>query len=90
MRKFILVVFTLILLTSCATSKQIVLPSGNIGHSINCSGTAVPASKCIEKAGEVCPQGYSVVTSHNERGAMTNFNGGLVATSHKGIVIECK
>jgi len=69
---------------------MITLPSGKKGYNIDCSGTAVSVSKCYEKAGKVCPNGYNVVTSHNQPGVMSNFNGGLIATSNKGMVIECK
>jgi hypothetical protein len=53
------------LITGCATSKQIVGPNGVAAHSIRC-GAAV-ADACYEKAGEVCPNGYTVLNSQGSR-----------------------
>ena len=80
----------IVLLSACASAKQITLPSGNSGYSINCSGTAVSISKCVEKAGEACPNGYNIISSHNNPGTMTNIDGSQLATSDKGMIIECK
>jgi hypothetical protein len=55
----------LAVLTACATAKQIVGPSGTPAYSIRC-GAAV-ADACYEKAGEVCPNGYTVLNSQGSR-----------------------
>lgn len=77
-------------LGGCASANKITLPSGQSGFTINCSGTAVSISKCYEKAGAVCPNGYDIVSSHNQSGVMTNIDGRPLATSDKGMVIQCK
>ena len=87
--KIIIFIISSFLLFSCASSTKIILPSGESGYNISCSGTAVSISKCIEKAGEVCPSGYNVLSSHNKSWVMTNFNGQLLTTSDKGMIIQC-
>ena len=90
MRKLILLLG--IILSGCASATKVTLPSGEKGFSIDCSGTAVPISKCMEKAGEVCPSGYEVISSHNERGTMFNpfqGKGEYIPTSNKGMMIRC-
>ena len=49
------------LLSACATSRPTVGPSGRAAHSITCG--AAMQHQCWEKAGEVCPTGYDVVTA---------------------------
>ncbi len=90
MKNIVIIVLMSALISSCAKSKMINLPNGNKGYSITCNGTAVAISKCMEKAGEVCPNGYNEITSHNNRGIMTGFNNEQIATSQKGMLIECK
>ncbi|MFV8784445.1 hypothetical protein ACNKU7_18670 [Microbulbifer sp. SA54] len=89
MRK-VIAIFVLGAMVGCASANKIVLPSGAVGYTINCSGTAVSISKCYEKAGAVCPGGYDVVSSHNQPGVMTGFDGNPIATSDKGMVVQCK
>ena len=87
-----ILIFVSLILSSCASATKVTLPSGQKGFSIDCSGTAIPVSKCIEKAGEVCPNGYEVISSHNESGTMFNpfqGNGQYIPTSHKGMMISC-
>ena len=52
-------------LAACATATQIVGPSGTPAFSIRCGAAAVEA--CYQKAGEVCPSGYTVLNSHGSR-----------------------
>ena len=59
--KYIAVLITLAVLGGCATSKQIVGPNGKPAHAIRCGAAAADA--CLEKAGELCPNGYVVLNS---------------------------
>ena len=59
--KYTLIVIALAALLGCATSKKINGPNGQPAHSIRC-GAARPDT-CLEKAGEVCPDGYLVLNS---------------------------
>lgn len=76
-------------IASCATAKKVMAPSGNLGYSVECNGTAVSMTSCYEKAAEVCPSGYIIVNQQNRTGFVANpyYVG---ATSNKGIFIECK
>jgi hypothetical protein len=65
----------LLLIIACATSKSTYLPSGEQGHSINCSGTALTWGACYEKAGKLCgSRGYEVVAGGSEHGAVVSAN----------------
>lgn len=59
--KYVAAILVIVALGGCATSKQIIGPNGKLAHSIRC-GAAV-ADACLEKAGEVCPNGYIVLNS---------------------------
>lgn len=47
-------------LGACATAAPTVGPNGRAAFSIKCGGAMV--GQCWEKAGQVCPNGYDVVT----------------------------
>lgn len=81
-------------LSACAVSNQVVMPSGQHGYTINCSGAAMTWASCYEKAGEACPQGYDVADKSDEHG------GPVVAANRYGLfgapvmdrtmLIQCK
>ena len=61
------------MLTGCTSAKPIVLPNGSTGQMIECDGTANSMASCIEKAGEICPKGYTVQDSDEQRGVMSGM-----------------
>lgn len=71
-----------LLLTGCATSKEVYLADGSKGYSISCDGSMQNFGSCLEKAGELCAaRGYEVV---NQQGAAVPFSaatGGYSASS---------
>lgn len=81
-------------LASCAVSKSVVMPSGQHGYTVNCSGAALSWADCYQKAGETCPQGYDVADKSDEHG------GPVVAANRYGLfgapvmdrtmLIQCK
>jgi len=81
-------------LSACAVSNQVVMPSGQHGYTINCSGAAMTWAACYQKAGETCPQGYDVADKSDEHG------GPVVAANRYGLfgapvmdrtmLIQCK
>ena len=87
--KLVAFTFCPIFLAGCATAKRVMAPSGKMGFSIECNGTAVSMTSCYEKAAEVCPNGYSIIAQNNSSGIVANPNF-IVGTSDKGIFIECK
>lgn len=81
-----LVIFPL-LVTSCASisPNSFVGPSGKPAYAMQCSGLGRTIDACYKKAGEICPNGYTIVDhSSNLVGS-----GGIIATN-EGLAIECK
>lgn len=68
---FILIIFV-IALQGCATSREVFLADGTKGYNINCSGSGMNYSNCLEKAGEVCgARGYHLL---NQQGDVVPFS----------------
>lgn len=68
---FILTVF-IIALQGCVTSREVFLADGTQGHNINCSGSGMNYSNCLEKAGEICgTRGYHLL---NQQGDIVPFS----------------
>ena len=60
------------LLQGCVTSKEVFLADGTKGHNINCGGSGMNYSNCLEKAGEVCgTRGYHLL---NQQGEVVPFS----------------
>ena len=91
--KYIASLFVFILITSCATSKEIVLPSGERGFTISCGTYEGDSwSACYEKAGEVCPSGYEILERSEEKGKNVIANPYSFQTledDKRVLVIEC-
>lgn len=91
--KSLLLLGTAAILWGCATSRQIIGPNGTPAHSIRC-GAAV-ADACLEKAGELCPNGYVVLNSQGSQylgqmgtgyvGGSWNRSGGSVSGSSSSV-----
>ena len=91
--KSLLLLATTAILCGCATSRQIIGPNGTPAHSIRC-GAAV-ADACLEKAGELCPNGYVVLNSQGSQylgqmgtgsvGGSWNRSGGSVLGSASSV-----
>lgn len=84
----------LALLSGCATAKQIHTPNGQLGYSIDCSGSALNWGMCYEKAGEICgTKGYDIIAKTGDQGAtVTGTQYGLYGGSilSRNLIIECK
>lgn len=57
----LLLVLVVLGVVGCTTVKKIVGPEGTPAYAIDCH-PAMP-NDCLEKAGEVCPDGYHVLTA---------------------------
>lgn len=81
-------------LSSCTTWKTVVLPSGQQGYTVDCSGTNLTWSHCYQKAGRACPQGYDVTQrtdSHSGKVVPGNLFGVLGGSvQDRGMLIECR
>jgi len=64
-------------------------PSGKQGYSMKCSGMGRSLDACYQKAGEVCPSGYSIVDRSSGTVGFMN-QGTMMMAPQNGLVIECK
>lgn len=92
--KQIVMLLALVTLAGCATSKQVHTPSGELGHSINCSGSALNWGMCYEKAGQLCgAKGYTVLSQTGDQGntLVTANQYGLYATPvvNRSMIVQC-
>lgn len=82
------------MLASCTTWKPVVLPSGQHGFTVDCSGTNLTWSHCFQKAGRACPQGYDVAEKLDKHGGkvaagdLYGLLGGSVVD--RSMLIHCK
>jgi hypothetical protein len=66
--KYLYGLFALVLVASCATSQEIVLPSGEKGFTVDCGTYEGNSwSACYKKAGEMCPAGYDILEKSEEK-----------------------
>lgn len=81
-------------LASCTTWKTIVLPNGNTGYTVDCSGTDLSWSHCYQKAGRACPHGYDITERSDQHsgkvvpGNLFGLLGGSV--QDRSMLIQCK
>ena len=55
------------LVAACATTRDVYLADGSLGHNITCNGHVQNFSSCLEMAGQVCgPRGYVVIGPRGE------------------------
>lgn len=59
MKTFALTLVIAAALAGCASSSQVMGPSGKVNHSIRCGAQLIDS--CYEEAARVCPNGYDVV-----------------------------
>lgn len=92
--KYLASLFGIILITSCATSQEIVLPSGERGFTINCGSYEGDSwSACYQKAGEVCPSGYEILEKSEEKDkniVANPYSFQTLEDDKRTLVIECK
>lgn len=85
---------TILALGGCTTADEIQLPSGGAGYTVACDGSGNRWSSCYEKASEVCPAGYDVVTKDGDStpvlvsSAPGMMTGGAVV--RRSLMIQCK
>lgn len=76
-RTFFIFSIVIVLLQGCATptSREVFLADGTKGYNINCSGSGMNYSNCLEKAGEVCgARGYFLL---NQQGNIVPFSAAI-------------
>ena len=69
-------------LTACATSRDVYLADGSVGHNITCNGHIQNFSSCLDMAGQVCgPRGYLVISPRGEAVSPGAASGAYTADS---------
>ncbi len=77
-------IFIVCLLAGCATATPIKTGTGPGEYFISCDGSAVPWSKCFEKANQMCSNGYDMLDQATENGGFP------ITTQFKHLRIRCK
>lgn len=86
MKRIYLVSLVLLVAGCGATATKIVAPSGKAGYSLNCGSKL---DNCYEKAGELCPNGYTMINQSSGTVGVP-FQGGMVIAPQHGMAIECR
>jgi hypothetical protein len=70
------------LAAACATTREVYLADGSIGHNITCNGHVQNFSSCLEMAGQVCgSRGYVVISPRGEAVPNSTTSGAYTADS---------
>lgn len=90
MMRILYVAFPLLLAGCMAIDPhQFVGPNGNTAYSMRCSGMGRTLEACYDKAGELCPNGYTIVDSSSGTVGVP-MNGGTMMALKRNLAIECK
>lgn len=85
------IILMAVFLASCASiePKQFVGPNGGTAYSMRCSGMGRTLDACYQKAGVVCPNGYTIIDRASGTIAVP-INGSIMAAPQHNLAIECK
>lgn len=90
----LLPLFTVLVLTGCATASPTHLKNGQQGLNIDCSGEAMSWAKCYEKANDSCAgTGYEIVgTDGTARSEAEDQTLGMDVGNykHRSVLVVCK
>jgi hypothetical protein len=64
-------------------------PNGKDAYSMKCSGMGRTLDKCFVKAGEVCPNGYNIISQTSGTVAVP-VGASIGAAPKQAMAIECK
>ena len=82
---------TAAVLAGCASAvnpQTFVGPSGNQAYSMKCSGMGRDWADCLQKAGELCPVGYSIVGQNSETVGVP-FHDSMLIGPKRNLSVEC-
>ena len=87
-----LIAVSALFLSGCASvePQQFVGPDGGTAYSMKCSGMGRTLDACYKKAGEICPQGYSIVSASSSGSIIAPVGNMLVAIDRQNLAVECK
>lgn len=80
------ILVSLLLLAGCAHERGVNLGGGTTGHLIECGQLSI----CLDKAVQVCPRGYDVLTSGGQVVGGTMVGSVFVANQQQNLLIRCK
>ncbi len=80
-----------LIFTACAeiVPQQFVGPNAKTAYSMKCSGMGRTLDACYKKAGEVCPNGYTIIDRATGTVGIP-MNGGTMMAPQHSLAIECK
>ena len=93
-----------LILSACVTATPTTLPSGAQGQIIRCPGMARSIADCYQKAGDICPAGYSILAVNGEAtsllissgqvsGSAAGFGGGYSTIGgsvvRRSLIVQC-
>lgn len=90
MRSTILAVAALLAGCAAIEPQRITGPSGKPAYFMQCSGQGRTLAACYQKAGEVCPAGYSVVDRASDSRVFSTAPGQVHTSVQHALVIECR
>lgn len=94
MKRLAIAVAIVATLSGCATSQATYTPSGQIGHTIDCSGSFSSWSTCYQEAGALCGEaGYNIVdrlSGNQSYGGWGYYGGSYTMEETRTLVVECK
>jgi len=82
----------IVFVASCATNIEptsFVGPNGKSAYAMRCSGSGRTIEACYQKAGELCPLGYTII-SNSAHVVGIPTNNGTIIIPKKEMAIECK
>ena len=93
-KRIFVILIASMFLQGCATSSKTYTADGRVGHSINCSGTALNWGMCEQKAGELCgTRGYSILSKTGDSGFIATMGSSSAfsgSTISRSMLIACK
>ena len=89
----LIILLSTVILSACATSKEVYTSDGTRGYSINCSGSMLNWDSCYERAEKTCSaEGYEVLEKTGEEGLTVPGNSSSLQRGsivHRSMVIQC-
>ena len=81
----------LMLTSSCAAIEPVPFkgPNGKEAYSMRCSGMGRTIEDCYQKAGEICPDGYTIINQESSLAGSAGQGSAYLVTK-RGLAIECK
>jgi hypothetical protein len=77
-------------LTACAVNPEpFIGPDGKQSYYMRCSGAGRSIPQCFQKAGELCPQGYTIIDRSSSTVGVP-VNGSVMMAPRQEMAIQCK